>query len=603
MQTFGHVLRAQSAPPVLSHHLFTHCEGKDAEFADSGCCLLESDTSTGHAPDKQTYSATCSEAGSDLLPYSRIQNYADRLDSVHDAVLDPSAWNTRVSPSPISESAESSISFHVNKRIHDVSNLSEADYCDVVFGHSTGPLRHHMDATNSPCSSIASSFRSQRNHQSSINDTSYESKQSHFSSLTSRQFPKHEFQASSSAADPFDEDSGVEYSLCQDEDDAANAFREKSPARVLRKRRCRSFDSTSISSYQNQAVWSSNQECVHSFESKSQATTHGSPSIFSSPIHSMNEPHCRERVQFLHNADDTQLPFEINNNTSQREMYPDSVNRSPDRSFSPETHASKPKHQRQGLDLTRLMTMEHAISLLESENVQLMNLYLETQRRLQFSEAENHGLRTRFKRRCNDCCGGTDAEAMPGGCYRSENAVDLDDADEKQPTEILGKYQVEEVLDASNHELESKSVIESDDSDFEAERASCAITTTDSNERFIQDNATSQKIDEIKGVEVQTPSFFGEDDMDELPSDMPCNDVIPVETHCNEPLNSQHMQPHELKFLKTEASETTLALAQSVATIRSGLEKGFSQVVEGMAALRRVEEKLEALGSLFGKDL
>ncbi|KAJ3239084.1 hypothetical protein HDU78_003051 [Chytriomyces hyalinus] len=594
--TFGHGLRAQSAPPVLSYALFSECEGKDAEFADSGCCLLDSETSTGQAGDKQSYSAACSEAGSDLLPFSRIQNYADRLDSVHDP-FDSSAWNTRVSPSPMSESAESSPSFHPNKRVHDGSNHSDTDYCDAVFGHSTGSLCHQADATNSPCSSIASSFRSQRNHQSSTNGVSYESKQSHFAS-TSRQFPKHEFQASSNAADPFDEDSCVEYSICQDEDDAANAFREKSPARVLRKRRCRSFDSTYISSYQNHDVWSSsNQECVYSFENKSQATTHGSPSIFSSPIQSINEPHCRDRVQFLHSTDDTQLPFEINNNTSQQEIYPGSVNRSPDRCFSPELHSSKPQHERQSLDSTRLTTMDHAISLLESENAQLMNLYLETQRRLQFSEAENHGLRTRFKRRCHDCVGSTEVDAMPGGCYRSENAIDLDDAEEKQPTEIMGEYQLEEILDESNHELESKSVIEVDDSDFEAEHVLCAITTTDGNEPH------QVNVDGMEGIQAQTPSTFGDDDVDELPSETPCNDATPVETLCNEPLNSQFMQPHELQFLKTEASETTLALAQSVATIRSGLEKGFSQVMEGMAALRRVEEKLEALGSLFGKDL
>ncbi|KAJ3221530.1 hypothetical protein HDU81_010572 [Chytriomyces hyalinus] len=598
MQTFGHAHRAQSAPPVLSYDMYSDCDGKDAEFADSGCCLLESETGAGHAGDKHSYSATCSETGSDLLPYSRIQKYTDRLHSGHDAVLDPSAWNTRASP--MSESAESNSSFLATKRVHDGSSLSEADYCDTSFGHSNSLRHHHADATNSPCSSIASSFRSQRHHQSSANSVSYESKQSHFSS-TSRQFPKHEFQASSNAGDPFDENSGVEYSVCQDEDDgAASPFCEKSPTRVLRKRRCRSFDSSSISSYQHhEVVWSSNQECTYSFENKSQLA-HGSPSIFSSPIQTMN---C-ERVQFLDIAEDTQLPFEINGNPSQQDIYTISVNRSSGRPFSPETDASKPQHQRQALDSTRMTAMDHAISLLESENVQLMNLYLDTQRRLQFSEAENHGLRTRFKRRCNDCSGGTEALGEES-CYRSENAIVLEDGEEKQSTEIMVEYQVEEILDGSNIDLESKSVIEVDDSDFEVERVPCAITTADCNEGFIPDTVASRKKDGTQGIEAQTPSTFEEDDVDELPSDILGHNTNapPVEPIHTEPLNSQHMQPHELQFLKTEASETTLALAQSVATIRSGLEKGFSQVVEGMAALRRVEEKLEALGSLFGKDL
>ncbi|KAI8615800.1 hypothetical protein BC830DRAFT_1081040 [Chytriomyces sp. MP71] len=53
------------------------------------------------------------------------------------------------------------------------------------------------------------------------------------------------------------------------------------------------------------------------------------------------------------------------------------------------------------------------------------------------------------------------------------------------------------------------------------------------------------------------------------------------------------------RFLKAEAEGLTRELAESVGSIRGGIQKGFDEVVKGIGSLRRVEARLEALGKFF----
>ncbi|KAI9347721.1 hypothetical protein BDR26DRAFT_854654 [Obelidium mucronatum] len=54
-----------------------------------------------------------------------------------------------------------------------------------------------------------------------------------------------------------------------------------------------------------------------------------------------------------------------------------------------------------------------------------------------------------------------------------------------------------------------------------------------------------------------------------------------------------------LAFVRTQATEVVLELNDAVEKIRSGLEKGFGDIVEGMTALRRVEQRLASVGGIL----
>ncbi|KAJ3345446.1 hypothetical protein HDU83_004072 [Entophlyctis luteolus] len=57
---------------------------------------------------------------------------------------------------------------------------------------------------------------------------------------------------------------------------------------------------------------------------------------------------------------------------------------------------------------------------------------------------------------------------------------------------------------------------------------------------------------------------------------------------------------HPMATLKLEAGTVVKELAESVSKIRCGMEKGFGEVLEGMAALKRVQERIESLGAVVG---
>ncbi|KAJ3024577.1 UNVERIFIED_CONTAM: hypothetical protein HDU68_008002 [Siphonaria sp. JEL0065] len=55
-----------------------------------------------------------------------------------------------------------------------------------------------------------------------------------------------------------------------------------------------------------------------------------------------------------------------------------------------------------------------------------------------------------------------------------------------------------------------------------------------------------------------------------------------------------------MAFIRVQAGESVGELTEAVKTIRAGLEKGFQEVLDGMRALKRVEDRLESLGSVLG---
>ncbi|KAJ3282091.1 hypothetical protein HDU79_010174 [Rhizoclosmatium sp. JEL0117] len=84
------------------------------------------------------------------------------------------------------------------------------------------------------------------------------------------------------------------------------------------------------------------------------------------------------------------------------------------------------------------------------------------------------------------------------------------------------------------------------------------------------------------------------------------NDALAKLQAENEALKAQLAFPsilmgdkNPMAMLRGEAVEAVVALNGAIKSIRSRLEKGFAEVVEGMAALKKVEERLLSLGTML----
>ncbi|ORY50262.1 hypothetical protein BCR33DRAFT_713090 [Rhizoclosmatium globosum] len=102
-----------------------------------------------------------------------------------------------------------------------------------------------------------------------------------------------------------------------------------------------------------------------------------------------------------------------------------------------------------------------------------------------------------------------------------------------------------------------------------------------------------------------TPVLEPENTQIELDAD-DMNDALAKLQAENEALKAQLAFPsilmgdkNPMAMLRGEAVEAVVALNGAIKSIRSGLEKGFAEVVEGMAALKKVEERLLSLGTML----